>query len=408
MVYILKEPVDDSKGIIIFREKNILESNNMLLKKQMRRLKDKYIIVYFWARFQEEVKSIPFVDAHFAHPCSVKKFNTEQHRIKMHDMQFVPDYFENLNLPKRWDLLCIATASKNKNLHKLLKTIKMAIDEQNDFTACLIVPRPEKLKGGNWDKKFFEMYENELTEDQKGNIDLYTPLRSEASIQPIPKEFLPYLYNSAKFFTLFSENEGGPKVIAEALMCGTPIIVPSSFTGGINAYLDESNTYKFFSLNEAKNMFISIKMNHKEYEFNPDYLTDKLSASQSAERLENRFEEIFKQMDIRYKGSIKKDGLDSKLSHHKPTIPEIYRRNPARGELGSVTAAYKYIKYYIFKDTCNVYTITYEFILLDLPYRILRFIEYIIRFVDKFVPFDVYKTSKLIYFKLKNQQNKFH
>lgn len=382
---------------MVFREKGILETDHEMLKRQLRRLKSRYLITYFWAWHQNEVESIPFVDAHFAHPHTVNRFNSKQYRIKMHDMQFVPDYFEDVDMPKRWDLLCIATPTKHKNISKLLNTLKRTIEVEKNFTALLLFPRPKELENDRWDTKAFDIFYNDFTSDQKENIDMYTPIRTEVDIQPIPKDFLPYLYNSSKAFTLFSENEGGPKVIAEALMCGTPIVVPSSFTGGVSAYLDESNSHNFSNISEAKDIFIEIKNNHSKYTYDTQYLADELAASNSVKRLENRFKEIYKDLGIPYRGTIEQRGLDTKLAHHEPTVPRKYRKHPARGELKSKAAAYDYIKYHIFDDRPNHMSNIRATLELKWPDMILSSISSNIRYIDNKSSFPIYKHSKKIY-----------
>lgn len=397
MVYILKDPVEDSKGIIIFRERGILETDNFLLKEQLKRLKSRYVIAYFWAWYQDEVNSIPFVDVHLAASQTVKSFNTNQRRIKVHDIHFVPDYFRNLNIPKRWDLLCIAAPGKHKRVSELLEAIEIALNKDPTFTALLLFPRPKKLKDEKWDEEFFKKYDQDFTSEQKENITLHTPLRTDDNIQPIPKEYLPYLYNSSKFFTLFSKKEGGPKVIAEALVCGTPVVVPSSFQGGICTYLEESNSRHFSSLEEASEIFIEMKNNSQDYDFDPDPLRKELVVSHTAEVLEKKFKQVFVDIGIPYEGNIDKRGLDSKVAHHKPTIPENYRKQPGRSELKSHTKAYEYIKYHIFDDNYDNTEHIKTHVGVKLPATVKKYGISATKILDRQVPVPIYGHSRRIY-----------
>jgi len=393
MVYVLKKPTGDSNGIIIFREDNILRTNNKLMKQQLRRLSQDYVIGFYWAWYHERVEPIPFVDIHFAAPGTVKEFVSDDiYRINVASRNFIPKYFKQLDIDKRWDLCTIATPKKYKQLTDLLDVIKLIFDEKDDFKVLLLCPTPKKFHDESWDREFFEKYENEFSDDEKANIDLHTPRRTNDDIQPVPKEYLPYLYNSSKSFTLFSQEEGASKVISESLLCGTPVVVRSDLRGGGRDYLDETNSELFASLEEAKDIFIDISENYSEYQFDPMYLRRELSEPQSAQALENKLKSIFDEMGIPWNGTIEKQGLHSKLPGHVPTIPKQYRSHLGKGQLKSQPAAYKYIDS-LFGNTTSKYKLYKKLVIPDMLSHVL---SSIIKKFDDIVPIPIYSFLKKV------------
>jgi glycosyltransferase involved in cell wall biosynthesis len=339
------------------------------------------------------------VDVHSAAPGTVEEFvSDEVFRVNVASRNFTPGYFKKLDIEKRWDLCCIATPKKYKRLTELLDVIRSVFDEKDDFQVLLLCPTPKEFKSDGWDQEFFRKYEQEFTDAEKENIDLHTPRRTNDDIQPVPKDYLPYLYNSSKAFTLFTQEEGASKVISESLLCGTPVVVRSNLRGGGRDYLDDRNSEQFESLEEAKEIFIEISENHENHEFDPTYLREELAEPQSAQALESEFKSTFEEMEIPWKGEIEKQGLHSKLPGHVPTIPEQYRSHPGKGQLKSETAAYKYIDSLLGNHTGELKLWTH----LTFPNKFLRIATKSIRLIDMKIPLPLYNITRNIYNNMRN------
>lgn len=405
MVYVLKNPIGGSKGIIIFtnKEKEMLENTNRLIKKQLSRLTEKYVVGMHWGWYANGVGEVPFVDFHLAAPGTVS-FSTDTHyRIPLCSRNFTADYFEPLDVPKRWDILCIAQPKKYKRLTYVLQALKKCYRRNIYLDVLFLCPTPEHMVGAGWDREFFRMYESLFSAEEKRHIDLFTPPMTENNIHPLPNDILPYLYNSSKSFTIFSKKEGACKVISESLLCGTPVIARSDLQGGGLDYLDEQNSRVFSTLDEACDAFIDVAQNPESYAFDPSYLREDLAESHTAERLETELQNLFEENGLEYKGEIEKEGLAFKLPSHEPTIPKQFRENPPKGDLKSHTALVMYIDYLLESETSTkrYYQIpahmTETWLFDDVPKRMIDSASRTVRRLDKVVPLPIYDAAQKLY-----------
>lgn len=116
------------------------------------------------------------------------------------------DIFKPIDTPKRYDLVFAARLEKNKGIFELIKAIKIA-KTKNPAIKLLIIgggPLKEKLK--------MFVCENNL----EGNVFFSGWLETAQDVARA--------YNSARIFINPSFNEGGPRVVLEAMACGLPII----------------------------------------------------------------------------------------------------------------------------------------------------------------------------------------
>jgi glycosyltransferase involved in cell wall biosynthesis len=105
--------------------------------------------------------------------------------------------FKPLSLPKKWDCITVGRLENIKNIDLLLQVfMKMS-------GRCLIIGKGSREKS------------------VKQAIDQNDDLQW---IQRVDNDDLPQYYNSSKCFVLLSEFEGNPKVLLEAMACGTSCV----------------------------------------------------------------------------------------------------------------------------------------------------------------------------------------
>ena len=109
------------------------------------------------------------------------------------------DIFKPIGLPKEYDLIFVGRLEKNKGIELFLEAVR-----KSKLRALIVgdgsLSRNTKLKIENW----------------KLEIDMHGWAKDSQEIAE--------LLNKAKILVMPSYNEGGPRVVVEALACGVPIL----------------------------------------------------------------------------------------------------------------------------------------------------------------------------------------
>lgn len=346
MVYELKVPAGNSPGILIFthKERSLFCDPPERLRRLLEQLHDRYVFGMHWGRYHEDVSDPLFVDFHlagrgtvsFSDPSTVTRFD-------LCSRNFIPSYFAPLDVPKRWEIAAVARPQTGKYMHELLAVVRRLFDRGRDVSVLLLCPvpdRPETL-GKGWDREFFERYQNLFTERERRHIDLVTPLSRE-DLFPVPHEFMPYVYNGSRTFTLFSKEEGESRVIHEALLCGTPVVARAALRGGGLDYLEPGiNAELFDSLDDAADAFAAVLDTPADYRFDMATLRRELCSEYTVDRFEAKLESLFKRKGVPYLGGIERERLSFKLPGHVVTLPDRYRIGQTN-DLRSPRALYAY------------------------------------------------------------------
>lgn len=130
------------------------------------------------------------------------------------------DIFKPMNLPKEYDLIFIGRLEKNKGLGLLLEAVKVLLTTYNLQPTILIV-------GDGPLRKKLELQA--------------TRYKLQAKFHKWAKDSreIAELLNRSKILIMPSYNEGGPRVVVEALACGVPVlatlvgIVPDLLKNGL-------------------------------------------------------------------------------------------------------------------------------------------------------------------------------
>ena len=132
--------------------------------------------------------------------------------VKREKLKYIPAFyidletFKPMEVDKKYDLVFAARLEKNKGILNLIKAVEV-IKEKKPNISLLIIGSGA-LKGEI--KKYIE--ENDLKE----NVCLSGWLETSHDVAKA--------YNSARMFVNPSFNEGGPRVVLEAMACGLPIL----------------------------------------------------------------------------------------------------------------------------------------------------------------------------------------
>lgn len=132
--------------------------------------------------------------------------------IKPEKLIYIPAFyidletFRPMNEEKKYDLVFAARLEKNKGINELIRAVVKVKKHENDIKLLIIGSGP--LKGEL--VKFVEQ------SGLKNNVFFSGWLPTSDDVAKA--------YSSAKVFVNPSYNEGGPRVVLEAMACGLPII----------------------------------------------------------------------------------------------------------------------------------------------------------------------------------------
>lgn len=116
------------------------------------------------------------------------------------------DIFRPMNLAKEYDLIFVGRLEKNKGINLFLEAIRN-LKHQTPKIKCLIVgdgPLKESLK--------FKIKSLKLD----NNVTFYGWAKDQKEIAQ--------LLNKSRILVMLSYNEGGPRVVVEAMACGLPVL----------------------------------------------------------------------------------------------------------------------------------------------------------------------------------------
>jgi len=345
MALIFKNPTLKTKGIIVFTHKEMQwffpgKNKVRLIKSLVRNFsinKTKEILKNLifsqkYAKYYELIRKDYFIGIHYGWDIKdVVIFNNcdfvmsaesnlpnkgEFMKVPLSSKNFNPSYFSNQNIQKFWDILCIARNVKFKNLNYFLKSIKKIYEKGYNYRVLLICPQGENENKFSSYVKIIDDYLRLFSSSEREKFTIMR-ITNEIGFTALPFEVISYIYNSSKIFTLFSQKEGESRVIAEALLCGLPIVVKDNLSGGGRDGLDETNSMFFKEYENAHDMLIKAVENYDTFTINSKKLREEFGEEYSIERLKKYFQKLYDQNNQKFDGDlINTDQLNWRLPGH--------------------------------------------------------------------------------------------
>lgn len=170
--------------------------------------------------------------------------------VPMNCINFMPDVPPPaMATPRTIDICVISRAAKIKRIVETLQILRGLFDVHPGLTATLIVPDHRHYSEGERsyevrgiDRRFFELPLQLFSARQLKNLSFLSSSEESFGRFPLSNDLMIDLLRRSKLMLLTSHNEGTPRVIAEALQCGTPCVLSKSLHTGIRAQLDERNS----------------------------------------------------------------------------------------------------------------------------------------------------------------------
>lgn len=352
MCLILKEPYDNSKGILVFthKERDYVDSRILVVAETIARVREKYVIGMHWGHYDPSVGDLPNVDFHLAGRGTILfREGVKARHIQLCSRNFTPACFRKMGIPKYWDIINISRPLKLKNLDEFLATIRRIYDKGHHLKVLLICPCPFLMDDEGWYTELYEDYVRMFSREEREDFTLLL-LRGDGYPFPLSQSTLAYFYNASKVFALFSDVEGESRVIAEALLCGIPVVVKKHLRGGGRDYLTEENSGQFSTLDEACELLIEFSGNDEKYLFDTELLQKSLSETYTVATLEREITTLFAELGLVFKGPLNVRRLDRRLPSHELTLPADLRRE-ITNDLNSHLSTMLYLNSLLGKET---------------------------------------------------------
>lgn len=341
MAHIFKHPENGRKGIIVFthkefkvfnyefkiRKKNLLRTlsffkntyTHFILARRFSQMIEaisrNYFIGIHWGFYQEGVTSPDWVDFHMASPSTVT-FKNSPFLIPLNSSNFTPSLMKKNNRDKYWDIIVVAKNDSNKKYPELMNSIRRLYDSGFMYRVLFIVASNKEESARKYYVEIFDDYNKMFSAKER---ELFTIIKThpETGFQGLSYSTLSNFYNTSKIFTIFSQKEGGCKVIKEAQLCGMPIVVKSDLSGGGRDYLNERNSVFFDDYDCAHESLIYAVENYETFSVDTKSLEKEIGENSSIEKLKDYLKIIFENNNQNFDGNlINVDSLNRRLPAH--------------------------------------------------------------------------------------------
>jgi len=146
-----------------------------------------------------------------------------------------------------YDMCLVTRASEVKNIEISVRIIKQMLNLRPQFQCVVIVPDYRenisgKIKSSSSEIFYFQQLTKMFTSRELKNISFISSSTHSFGKFPLSASFVSNVIKDSKFLMLNSHSEGTPRVLAEALLLGTPCIVSENLSSGINHCLNKNNS----------------------------------------------------------------------------------------------------------------------------------------------------------------------
>lgn len=174
--------------------------------------------------------------------------NVKDMVLDLNCVNFMPD-FDVPPLTRNVDLCIISRPSTIKRIHETLLTLRAAMDLRPELTVTMVVPDPRRVELGSSsyaaqdiDRRYYELPLQIFSARELKQISFISTSEQAFGRFPLSQNLMTDILARSRFMYLASHREGTPRVIAEALLTGTPCIVSRHLVSGIRSSLDYSNS----------------------------------------------------------------------------------------------------------------------------------------------------------------------
>jgi len=371
MAHIFKNPTPSAKGIILFTHKEMAwffrgKNKTKLIKSFVKNpsiRKGTEVIKNPLSKFVTMYKKIRdhyFIGVHIGwDPAGQNLFDNcdfylaadaydmkkveNIFRIPIVSRNFTPKCFYNRHQKKYWDIISISRNPKHKNLNQFLKSIRKIYDLGYDFKVLLISPK-NKNENDRFYTSLMDDYYSLFSYYERQNFSLLR-LSSDVAFPGLSHELMAHFYNSAKIFTLFSQVEGSPKAVSEALCCGLPVVIKRDQRGGAKDFLDKTNSIFFDTYDNAHEVLIHAVKNYENFKIDSEKQQKVLGEENSLAKIKEYFNTLYEKNGQKFDGElINTDRLNVRIPGHLNEDIEWAKTRFETGDVLSEEQLAKFLK----------------------------------------------------------------
>lgn len=271
MAHLLKLPQKNQKGIVLLTHKEARVFNNGVkqirfdsvnkisnkifppdrlapfYQKKFTELKKHYYVGQHFGWYHRDYVGVPEVDFYLATESTVTfRDGSAVFRVPLSSSSFINEAFGPKNYGhKLWDIITVTHNGKHKRMRDFILSIRKLYDEGKRYRVLLLNKKSIFEPGKIFDNEAVDLY-YELFNDEERQSFVMMRLSNDMSFLGMPSETIAQFMNLSKVFALFSEQEGEPRAVAEALICGIPVVTWQHIrAGGSIDHLNETNSVRF-------------------------------------------------------------------------------------------------------------------------------------------------------------------
>lgn len=354
MAHILKFPTSTNKGIVLFTHKEIgyfskgvkqirfewfnnltskifpKNQHKSFFQKGLEEISKDYFIGEHFGWYHRNYHTVPLVDFYLCTPSTVTFQNPDEiTTIPLSSSSFINEVFENKKFKKIYDVMCVSHSGNNKRLKDFLKSVRELYDRGKKYRVLLINKQSvlENAKGHYIDLE--KDYHSMFTAEEKQWFTLLR-IKGSLSLLGLPSQAICEFYNLSKVFALFSEQEGEPRAVSEALICGMPVVINKNIkAGGVGLdMLNDNNSVRFESYENATDALITAVENYAQFKVNGDETKKALREDYTVEIFKDHLKSLYAKHGQQFDGVLDNDrNLANAVNAHITEVPWAISRS---------------------------------------------------------------------------------
>lgn len=173
-----------------------------------------------------------------------------QKRLDLNCINFMPRPAPRpTGMERNVDICVISRPNTLKRLYESFEIIRGLMDVRPGLTATIIATDPRRMELGDRtyasqgiDRRVYEFAQTRFSSRQLMQISFLSSSEQAFGKFPIARDLVNDIILRSRFMMLTSHQEGTPRVVAEAFLCGTPCILSRHLRSGIRDQSDTHNT----------------------------------------------------------------------------------------------------------------------------------------------------------------------
>jgi len=344
MAHIFKHPTDSVKGIVVISHQEAYRGKDHYAE-MMENIGNRYFIGVHYGGFSNGAPYPGFASFFMGKPSvtDISRRYPDAFEIPIVSSNFTSTVFrKDPKVKKYWDIINVSRAANVKKLDIFFREIKKIYNKGYKYKVLLISPKRHEDTPEDHFMDIEDVYYDMFSKEERQQFTLMR-LAQNLEFKGLSKTQLSYFYQASKCATLFSDCEGSPGVVAEALLTEIPVVMYAGQLGSGRDFLTGENSVMWQDYNNAHESLIHAVENHEKFVFDSETLANGYREDRGLEQLKVYFEKLYSIHGQEFDGElINTDDLVSRLPSHYTDLPWV----DSRLYNGHMTTQEHYEKFY--------------------------------------------------------------